>query len=451
MVRIGNQWLHVGFCIGWSLLGQPLLPASALAQPVPAKEASEAPAVDAGLPAPPPEADLPQVEPIISDDEFDEAIPDFDAGQDPDLASPLETIEEFERRMAADGSGANPGSVQPAADGDRAEAIDDGGFQDAELARPLTPIGQFETAPAEFAEAQPAGDVEIAYRTEIRGLDEADRQTSANLRGMFDEFSALRRGKGKAANLAMVGTRLKEDAALIRTILASQGWYSPKLSTRIDRVVSEESRDLAVVIAVETGKQYGLAQIRVDAAPTEPPGLIEDRLALRAGEPVVAAKVLAAEANVAVALPENGYPFAKLGQCDIALDAETGEAIYTLPVEIGPRSSFGSFAVTGKPVFDSHHIEVLARFRRGKLYDSRQVDDLRKALQATGLFSAVSVEPQRTGEAADDGSEYVSMLVNQQAGPPRSIAGSAGYGTGEGFRLEASWALTATCSRPKER
>jgi translocation and assembly module TamA len=31
------------------------------------------------------------------------------------------------------------------------------------------------------------------------------------------------------------------------------------------------------------------------------------------------------------------------------------------------------------------------------------------------------------------------MLVTQDAGPPRTLAASAGYGTGQGFRLEGSW------------
>src|SRR3546814_2413054 len=32
-----------------------------------------------------------------------------------------------------------------------------------------------------------------------------------------------------------------------------------------------------------------------------------------------------------------------------------------------------------------------------------------------------------------------SDLVTQDAGPPRTIAATAGYGTGEGIRLEGSW------------
>ena len=58
---------------------------------------------------------------------------------------------------------------------------------------------------------------------------------------------------------------------------------------------------------------------------------------------------------------------------------------------------------------------------------------------ATGLFSTVAVTPERTGENAGDGLEYATILVEQDAGPPRTLAASAGYGTGQGFRVEGSW------------
>jgi translocation and assembly module TamA len=60
-------------------------------------------------------------------------------------------------------------------------------------------------------------------------------------------------------------------------------------------------------------------------------------------------------------------------------------------------------------------------------------------LVATGLFSTVSVEPVRTGTPGPDGTEQVNLLVRQEAGPPRSLAGSAGYSTGQGFTLEGSF------------
>ena len=160
---------------------------------------------------------------------------------------------------------------------------------------------------------------------------------------------------------------------------------------------------------------------------------------METGEPIVAIRVQGAEAALAVALPQNGYPFATIGQRDLLLDRDTGEGVYTLPVETGPRSVFGGIRTTGDLAFDVEHIDVLSRFERGELYDSELVDDLRKALVATGLFNTVTVQPEQTGDDAGGGTEYATILVEQEAGPPRTIAGSAGYGTGQGFRVEGSW------------
>ena len=52
------------------------------------------------VPAPPADANLPQVEPVISEEEFDETIPELDSSNDPALDAPLESIEDFERRVA---------------------------------------------------------------------------------------------------------------------------------------------------------------------------------------------------------------------------------------------------------------------------------------------------------------------------------------------------------------
>ena len=187
------------------------------------------------------------------------------------------------------------------------------------------------------------------------------------------------------------------------------------------------------------GQRYTLSDIVIQAGPTVPPTLIKDNFPIAIGEPIVAQRIQGAEAAIALKLPEEGYPFAAVGQRDILLDGATGDGVYTLPVEVGPRARFGGFRTTGKLAFDVEHVETLARFRRGDLYDSRRTDDLRQALVATGLFSTVAVEPEKTGEPAGDGTEYVTMLVTQEAGPPRTLAASAGYGTGQGLRVEGSW------------
>ncbi|MBB3940978.1 translocation and assembly module TamA [Novosphingobium fluoreni] len=402
------------------------------------------------VPVPPPPAGtaLPQVEQIIPDAEFNAAIPALDNTNDPALDQPLESIESFERRLAAQQSGAKPteGQTPPAndpvlADKDPVEEIGDAPISDAELTAALPPLNQFEVTPVQFAEKDETSDEDarVTYVVRVNGLDQADKQTDVSLKSQFKGLSALENGNGKAANIAMASARLREDSELIKTILASEGWYDPQVRWRVDRSDGPSGLPLNAVIDVQPGKRYTFSQIKVVSDPTVPPDLIANNLALKVGEPIVAERVQGAEAQVAIALPENGYPFAKVGERDILLDQDVGQGDYTLPVTVGPRARFGGFATEGELAFDVRHVATLARFKRGELYDSRKVDDLRKALVATGLFSTVSAEPQRSGEPAPDSTEYVTMLVKQDAGPPRTIAGSAGYAAGEGATIQGTW------------
>jgi len=470
LLKCARPWrLHRGlilsaslFALGW--------PGAALAQEAPppaAESGEEMPAADAqediAAPTPPPaDVTLPEVEPIIGDDEFKDAIPPISAEDDPELDRPLESIAEFERRQAAERAAEGRaesdaptigGTPVPAlADGDTAEAIGDAPITDSELAAPLPALESFNVEPVEFAEPEDAdAHRTIEYVIAVSGLEGVEATPGVDLADLFRDLSALYDGKGKAENGAMVRARLSADAELAQRILASEGYYDAKVETRIERTPSADDTrasgeggarrrgPLTAVIDVTPGQRYTFSTIAIDAKPTVPPTLIGDNFPLRVGEPIVAVRVQGAEAALALKLPEEGYPFAKVGQRDVLLDGATGGGDYTLPVDIGPRARFGGFETTGDLAFDADHVEVLSRFKRGELYDSRKVNDLRQALVATGLFSTVAVEPQPTGESVGDDTEYVTMLVTQDAGPPRTIAASAGYGTGEGIRLEGSW------------
>lgn len=312
---------------------------------------------------------------------------------------------------------------------------------DPELDRALPPIEQFDVREVELADPAQSeqADVEIRYAVRLEGLDIADASTDSDLQGRFNDLSALREGNGTAANEAMLRARLDEDAELVQSLLESEGWYSGTVSTRIDRGEAGEGNPVVAVLQVSPGDRYRIGTINIAADPTTPPTLVRNNLPIEVGDPIVAERIQAAEATVAVALPENGYPFAQVGQRDVLLDTETDLGDYTLPVEVGPRSRFNGFRTTGDLAFGVDHVRTIARFKRGELYDSRKVDDLRQALIATGLFDTVSVQPERTGDPVGDGTEYVTMVIEQDAGPPRTLAASAGYQTGEGFRLEGSW------------
>lgn len=306
---------------------------------------------------------------------------------------------------------------------------------DPVLSQPLPPLAGFDvepsaasTAVAEKADSAP----DIRYAVKVQGLD------SVGLESRFRSLSALDQGNGKGANGAMIEARAREDEALALRLLRAEGYYDAVVSSLVEPDAGQPGR-VTATISASPGARYNLGTIVIDGPDTAPPGLAREALALRAGDPIVAPAIEAAEAAVSLKLPQQGYPFVTLGQRDIVLDDATHVGDYTLPVDPGPRSTFGTYSTTGKLAFNAEHVGVLARFRPGELYDERKVNDLREALVATSLFDSVAVQPRRTGATAADGTEVVDLLVTQNAGKARRLAATAGYSTGQGFRLDASW------------
>ncbi|MCD2316952.1 BamA/TamA family outer membrane protein [Sphingomonas sp. IC-11] len=353
---------------------------------------------------------------IVPDAAFDAALPSLSN----DINAPLEPLPPIGDARAP-APVVPPGTMPPAT------------AADPELDQPLQPLANTNTVPLQSAADVAENDrPQIRYELAVRGLKEI---------GLEDEFkslSALEDGDGKATNATQVNARAKEDEQLAIRLMKSLGYYDGVASSTIETVGTEPGR-LRAVLAATPGRLYKLGAINVVAGPTVPPNLVREQLPLRTGDPLEATRVQGAEANVALVLPQRGYPFVDVGDRDILLDEQTVTGDYTLPVETGPRSSFGVLRTEGDAVFDLDHLSIFPRFKRGDLYDTRKRDDLREALVATGLFDTIGVEPVRTGQPGPDGTEQVDLLVRQTKGPWRSLAGSAGYGTGEGIKVEGSW------------
>ena len=376
--------------------------------------------------------------PIVTDQQFDSAMPALSG----DINAPLESMAPLPTTTA---SRAAAMPVQPSPVGSSvpvtaAGALPPTGPEDPQLAQPLTPLASFDATPLDTtADVKGKDAPTIRYQTVVKGFEKGD------LTSRFKALSALETGKGKAANATQVAARGHEDEALAIRLLKSIGYYDATAVSSIETVPppagSGDAATLRATLSVQPGRLYTLSSITVDTQPTIPANLVRTELPLKVGDAIDAARIEGAEANVSLTLPQQGYPFVKVGQRDILLDDQSPKATgaYTLPVDTGARSSFGKLVTSGDPVFKLDHLNVFPRFDQGQLYDSRLVDDLRDALVATSLFSTVSVEPQPTDRVNPDGTQAVDLLVRQVRGPYKSLAGTAGYSTGEGFKLEGSF------------
>jgi translocation and assembly module TamA len=283
-----------------------------------------------------------------------------------------------------------------------------------------------------IAEAPDAGIADSAaerrYTVRIEGLD-AD--TEAALKAQFDPLSTLEQNRREPANAAQIDRRAREDADLLAELLRARGYYDALVRTRVEAAEG----GVSVALEAEPGPLYRFAEIRLPGIEdsSEDAAALRDAFGLKAAEPLDAARVTAGEAALRAELGKRGYAFAELGEMDIALDHETRTAILTLPVNPNGARQFGRILVEGKPLFAAKHIQTIARWKPGAPYRAALVEDLRRALIATGLVSAVAIRP-----VAGEG-KSVDLAVSLERAPMHTIAGQAGYGTGEGIRLEASW------------
>lgn len=294
-----------------------------------------------------------------------------------------------------------------------------------------------DAAPVEAADAEPdpAGvsiDDSVAarrYAVRLEGLGTAGDEALLNA---FAEQSALDKEDRKPANAATIDRRARADSELLVSLLQAQGYYDAE----VEPGIALEGELIAVSLRAVPGPRYqfeavdfpGLAEAGGDAES------LRAAFAVKPGDPVVAEKVIAAGVALKVALGEQGFATAEVGTQDIVIDHSKATARLVLPVTPGPVARFGAITVTGEPPFSARHVGIIARFKQGDKFERSEVDDLRRALVATGLVASVEtkVVPRDEGRVVD-------IDVRLEPAPMRTIAGELGYGTGEGVRIEGSW------------
>ncbi len=267
------------------------------------------------------------------------------------------------------------------------------------------------------------------YWVRLEGLGEAG---SDDLLARSTTQSALKADAKDSANAAQIDRRARADAELLTELLQSQGYYDAEVSTEIER----EADRIVVLMRTRPGARYRFETV-------EFPGLAEaggdadgpaHAFAVKSGDPVVAQEVIGRGRRTEsrswrTGLCDGGYRRAghrhRSRKCDREAGA-SGPAGTGRPLRRNP----GQWRAAVQRAPRRHDCSLQDR----RPFQQSDVDDLRRALVATGLVASVE-----TKVVPRDGREVVDIVVRLEPAPMRTIAGELGYGTGEGVRAEASW------------
>ena len=271
-----------------------------------------------------------------------------------------------------------------------------------------------------------------------------------------DRFEALSvvedlSGKGESG-IAQLAVRARSDGDILRRLLRIYGYYDaeviqsvnrPPVAAGADGTVADEVLEsrASVRFDIVPGVRYRFGAIdlgRLAEAGPDTPSLRE-AFAIKSGDPLYSDAIITEKNDLDIALGESGYAFAKLGEPDVLVDHRRDEGDLTLPVEPGGKYTFGTIVSNLPRYLSAKHLPEIARFGPGDIYKRSEVDDLRRAILATGLVSSVTVTPREVRAPGAAASGEVALDVELAKAPLRTIAGLAGYDSADGPRIELSW------------
>ncbi len=273
-----------------------------------------------------------------------------------------------------------------------------------------------------------AGRADVPYRTTIKGAIEGD------LSDLLDQVSQLKALENRPPPSAeALRRRADRDLGRLADAARSLGYWDAQFSYDIDTA----GHPAQVTVKVAPGALYHVASVAVlgpDGRPLPlPPSPAP--LPLKPGDAARTAPVIAAENSLLAAFGDHGHPFAKAEKREVVIDHAAHTMTVTYTILPGPATRFGAVTISGLKNLNPAYVERRLRWQRGATYDAAKVEDTRRALIETGLFSTVRITPEP--DPANPGAALINVDATERA--HRTIGAGVGYNTSQGAAAKVYW------------
>ena len=271
---------------------------------------------------------------------------------------------------------------------------------------------------------------DLRYKAKITGVEDS------SLADLLDEVSELKRLDDRLpASEEALRRRADRDLGLLQDAAHSLGYWNAQFSYEIDAA----SDPVDVTVMANPGPLYRIVSIEIRDPGGKPLVVPIDpaapALPLKPGDPARTEPVIATENALLAALGHAGYPFAKRGERRVVVDHDTRKMAITYMLDPGRRMRFGTASVTGLERLDPDYVERRVQWRPGEPYDNRKVDETRKRLIESGLFSTVKITPVNDTAVPDQ----ARMEIETTERAHRTIGAGLAYNTSEGAGARVFW------------
>jgi translocation and assembly module TamA len=277
------------------------------------------------------------------------------------------------------------------------------------------------------AAGQPVAD----YKVEFQGLE--DRSLIKKLKQASDAFQ---RKDDPPPSRFLLRRRAESDQKTFRDILRSQGYYRPQIAFDISR---PEETAWRLTFSIDPGPIYRLSAVRFRFKPplgAAKPSLPEpESIGLRPGEPLLAASVRRARDRLARRVVDQGYVFSAVDTPRLLVDHGTQTLEVEMVIHPGSKARFGEVAYVGLQSVDPEFLRQKIPWSKGAVYDPALVQEYKRRLLATELFSFIQIHH---GDSLGE-SDRLPLTVELKEREHRTVSLGGFFDTDIGPGLRASW------------
>ncbi|WP_338241095.1 autotransporter assembly complex protein TamA [Aurantiacibacter hainanensis] len=245
-------------------------------------------------------------------------------------------------------------------------------------------------------------------------------------------------------NIARLAAQARADEELLTQLLQVYGYFDAQVIRTVGQVDDATDADLdrpAVRFDIVPGQRYTVGAIdlgNLESTGDQYPSL-RRAYDIEVGDPISLDTIEEEQFDLDIALGESGYPFAEIDAPTLLVDHARTEGDIDMPVRPGGRYVLRNVVSSDSDFLSSRHLTRIARWDEGDIYRRSDEMDLRRAMLATGLLGSVELTPVVVEEPTATEPGVVDIEAELTQAPLRTLAGSIGFGTEEGIRLEGSW------------
>lgn len=246
----------------------------------------------------------------------------------------------------------------------------------------------------------------------------------------------------------------------IRTLVATDGYYSPVVSAQLDR----ETGTPLVNIKVTPGEPVRVGEVDLQlqgfaAHPDQPPDKQFDVNALKAGWPLKKGAVFrqdaweSAKRGILRSVVQTRYPRAQLVESQATVDPESHIALLRVVIDSGPEMRFGELRIEGLQRYPASVVRNLNEIDPGDYYSEAALQAYQSRLQDTGYFASVDVSADMSAilneqlDAASMTPEQnaatamapLPLLVRVVENKRKNVSAGVGYSTNTGNRASLTY------------